>query len=267
MTSKGDVMRMTVGMTVMVLFPLACLAAGDSPFVEKETTLNAGKYKNEKFRYLVLEPEKIEPGKKYPVILFLHGAGERGDNPHDAEAHFPKLMATPEYRRKYECFVVVPQCREKDQWVKVNWSDRNSSHFPAEPSPMMQMAMQALDQTIEEYPVDKNRIYLTGLSMGGYGSWDLSMRRPEMFAAVVPICGGGDEREAKRIINVPIWAFHGSVDPAVPVERSRSMIEALKEAGGSPKYTEYKGVGHDSWTPAYTDPNGVMPWMFEQVKK
>ena len=259
-------MTMTVALTALLLFPIACMAATDSPFVEKEITFTGGKYKDEKFRYMVLEPEMMEAGKKYPVILFLHGAGERGNDPQKALAHFPTIMATPEYRKKFPCILIVPQCRAGKSWVEVKWSDKNSSHFPAEPSPMMSMAMQCLDKTLKEYPVDKRRIYLTGLSMGGYGSWDLSMRRPELFAAVVPICGGGDEKEVKRIVHLPIWAFHGSEDGAVPVERSRQMIDALKKAGGSPKYTEYKGVGHDSWTPAYTDPEGVMPWMFEQAK-
>jgi predicted peptidase len=102
--------------------------------------------------------------------------------------------------------------------------------------------------------------------MGGYGSWDLAARRPELFAAVVPICGGGDEHAAERLLKTPIWAVHGDADTAVPVERSRRMIEAIKAAGGQPKYSELPGVGHNSWTPAYSDPEGVLPWMFEQVR-
>jgi predicted peptidase len=102
--------------------------------------------------------------------------------------------------------------------------------------------------------------------MGGYGSWELATRMPDRFAAVVPICGGGDEHWADHLVNVPIWAWHGDADPAVPVERSRKMIEAIKQSGGHPKYTELKGVGHNSWTPAYSDPEGPIPWMFEHVK-
>jgi predicted peptidase len=115
--------------------------------------------------------------------------------------------------------------------------------------------------------VDEKRIYLTGLSMGGYGAWELAMRQPTRFAALAPICGGGDESQAAILKDIPVWAWHGDADPAVPVERSRRMIEAIKTAGGKPRYSELPGVGHDSWTPAYTRADGVVPWLFEQVKK
>jgi predicted peptidase len=122
-----------------------------------------------------------------------------------------------------------------------------------------------LDRTVAKYPVDPQRIYLTGLSMGGYGAWELAMRQPARFAAVAPVCGGGDQRQAWRLVDVPSWAWHGSADPAVPVERSRCMIDAIMKAGGRPKYTELDGVRHDSWTEAYESADGLVPWMFEQA--
>jgi predicted peptidase len=103
--------------------------------------------------------------------------------------------------------------------------------------------------------------------MGGFGSWDWATREPDRFAAVVPICGGGDESKADKLTKTPIWAVHGDTDEVVKVEQSRRMIEAIKKAGGDPKYSELKGVGHNSWTPAYSDPKGIVPWMFEQRKK
>jgi predicted peptidase len=106
-------------------------------------------------------------------------------------------------------------------------------------------------------------VYLTGISMGGYGSWDLAARMPEWFAAVIPICGGGDETTAPKLKGLPIWCFHGAADKAVPVERSRTMVEAVKAAGGTVQYTEYEGVGHDSWSPAYRDP-ATLDWLFRQ---
>ena len=102
--------------------------------------------------------------------------------------------------------------------------------------------------------------------MGGYGAWHLAMRRPDHFAALVPICGGGDDTKAASLAKIPIWAFHGAKDVVVKPEQSRKMIEAIKQAGGSPKYTEFPDAGHDSWTPAYQDPAGVVPWMFEQAR-
>ena len=123
----------------------------------------------------------------------------------------------------------------------------------------------ALEDTLKREPIDPARIYLTGLSMGGYGSWDLAARMPDRFAAVIPICGGGDGATAAKIKDLPIWCFHGDADTAVRVERSRTMIEALRAAGGAPKYSELAGVGHDSWTPAYRDPD-VLAWLFAQKK-
>ena len=118
----------------------------------------------------------------------------------------------------------------------------------------------------KEFSIDATRLYVTGLSMGGYGTWDALQRYPDRFAAAVPICGGGDVKQAKKIAQIPIWAFHGDKDTAVPVERTRSMIAALKEAGGMPKYTEYPDVGHDSWTATYKDP-ALHEWMFAQRLK
>src|SRR5207244_7702516 len=118
----------------------------------------------------------------------------------------------------------------------------------------------------KEFSIDPKRLYITGLSMGGYGTWDLISRHPELFAAAAPICGGGDEDQAEKIAKLPIWIFHGAKDQAVPVERSRNMVTALKKAGGEPKYTEYPDVGHDSWVRAYKDPE-LFAWLFAQKKK
>jgi predicted peptidase len=130
----------------------------------------------------------------------------------------------------------------------------------------MQAVIDILEAVIREFPVDRARLYLTGISMGGFGCWDLGTRLAERWAAVAPICGGGDEMYADRLANVPVWAWHGSADDVVPVARSRVMIEAISAAGGDPKYTELAGAGHDVWTRAYTDPSGVVPWMFAQRK-
>jgi predicted peptidase len=137
----------------------------------------------------------------------------------------------------------------------------------AEPGSQMKAALAALDDTIKKEQIDESRLYLTGLSMGGYGSWDLAARQPERFAAVVPICGGGDEKQAPKLAKLPIWVWHGDADQAVKVTRSRQMVEAIKAAGGSPKYTELPGVGHDSWTAAYNGPENCLSWLFEQKKK
>jgi predicted peptidase len=123
--------------------------------------------------------------------------------------------------------------------------------------------LELIEKTMKDYPIDPERVYVTGLSMGGYGTWDLMARRPKLIAAAIPVCGGADEHTAEKIQHIPVWVFHGDQDTAVAPERSRNMVAALKKAGGSPKYTEYKGVGHDSWTATYNNAD-VMQWLFAQ---
>ena len=217
------------------------------------------------FAYRLLKPAAIAPGARYPLVIFLHGAGERGNDNLNQLKYFPTWMAEPSVRKAHPCFVLAPQCRDDQKWVDVDWSALVSTPQSPTPTGDMLAVIAALEETIKREPIDPARIYLTGLSMGGYGSWDLAARMPERFAAVIPICGGGDEATAAKINDLPIWCFHGDADTAVRVERSRTMIEALRAAGGTPKYSELAGVGHDSWTPAYRDPD-VLAWLFAQKK-
>lgn len=257
-------MRPALLLPALALLPLTAAAALDDLEV-RETHFTGGEYKNETFRYLFLRPETVEPGKKYPLILFLHGAGERGDDSELLKKHFLPSIASDDFRKRFPCFVVAAQCRRDRTWAKFGpGGTRTAPVMAAEPSDDLAAALQAVDEVIREFPVDENRLYLTGISMGGYGSWDLAMRQPNRWAAVAPICGGGDESKGGLLVDVPLWVFHGDADPAVPVERSRNMVEAVRKAGGHPKYTEYPGVEHDSWTQTYADPNGLLPWLFEQ---
>jgi predicted peptidase len=236
-------------------------------FAELTYAYAGGEYKNEPFKYRLLKPEKIEPGKKYPVVLYLHGAGERGKDNVAQLRYLPEWLASADNRAKYPCFLIAPQCRPDKKWSNVSWADKAAADLPAEPSDQMNVAVGILDEVLKSYPCDVDRVYLTGLSMGGYGSWDLAERTPGRFAAVAPVCGGGDAKRADRLVGVPVWAWHGTDDPAVPVERSRLMIEAIRSAGGTPKYTELPGVKHSSWVQAYHGPDNLLPWMFEQVRK
>ena len=219
------------------------------------------------FRYRLLRPASVagdgRDGQRYPLVLFLHGAGERGNDNVKQLKFLPTWLAEPTLRQRHPCFVLVPQCRMDERWVDVSWADVKSPPQPATPTVDLTAAMQALEETLLRESVDPARVYLTGLSMGGYGTWDLAARQPDRFAAILPICGGGDDAVAARIASLPIWCFHGDADTAVPVERSRSMIAAVKAAGGRPIYSELPGVGHDSWTPAYRD-GFVLDWLFSQ---
>ncbi len=215
------------------------------------------------FRARLLRPETLVPGVSYPLVLYLHGMGERGEDNRAQLRFLPQWMTQPEARHRYPCFLLAPQCRPDRFWVETPRAfDRSAPRRP--PGPQMQAVINLLDEVLAEQPIDRQRLYLTGLSMGGYGSWDLGTRLADRWAAVAPICGGGDELYADRLVGVPVWAWHGDADDVVPVQKSRSMIEAIRRAGGEPEYTELAGVGHDSWTPAYTRADGVLPWMFAQ---
>jgi predicted peptidase len=256
-----------------LLASLMALGIGAAPsekvveqFEDCTYTYTGGDYKDEAFHYRLLKPAKIEPGKKYPVVLFLHGAGERGDDNKSQLLYLPEMMADKEHQEKYPCFLIAPQCREGKVWSGFRRASK-AGDSADEPTDQLKVAIAALKEVEQKSPIDPKRVYLTGLSMGGYGSWDLAARHPDWFAAVVPICGGGDVSTAGKLKDIPLWAVHGGADTVVPVDQTRKMIEAVKKAGGQPKYSELEGVGHNSWTPGYTDPKGALPWMFEQVNE
>jgi len=217
------------------------------------------------YRLLKPEPDATAGDARQPLVVFLHGAGERGGDNIAQLKYLPAWLAEPDARRRYPAFVLAPQCRPDERWVDVSWADGQSTPQPAAPSTDLAAAIAAIDEVVAREPVDPARIYLTGLSMGGYGTWDLAARFPERFAAAMPICGGGDERVAAKLAALPIWCFHGDADKAVPVGRSRDMIAAVRRAGGKPIYSELADVGHDSWTPAYRD-RFVLDWLFSQRK-
>ena len=246
---------------VVLMMTLTDGVAGDA--YEERTVTVEEEGREVDFRYRLLRPAAIEPGGKYPLVLFLHGAGERGTDNEKQLKYLPTWLAEPRLRRTHACFVLAPQCRDDGKWVEGNWSDKTAASQKPEPTVDLAAAVAALEDVMKAEPVDPDRVYLTGLSMGGYGSWDLAARMPGRFAAVIPICGGGDETTAAKLAKLPIWCFHGADDEVVPAARSRSMVEAVKAAGGNVKYTEFEGVKHDSWTPAYRDP-ATLEWLFRQ---
>lgn len=216
--------------------------------------------------YRLLKPASIDDNKKYPLVVFLHGAGERGSDNENQLKYFPTQMAQPHWRERFPCYVLAPQCPKDQKWVDVDWSLKESHQTPAETSGPMQAVISMIQRTLMEEQIDPQRIYLTGLSMGGYGTWDLATRHPDWFAAAAPICGGADNDRVHILKSMPVWVAHGDADRAVPVERSRLAVQALRKAGGNPVYVELSGVGHNSWTPSYSDPDGLVPWLFRQSK-
>jgi predicted peptidase len=209
--------------------------------------------------YRLLKP--VNPGAKevFPLVVFLHGAGERGNDNEAQIKHISDLFLDPKYRGKYPCYVLAPQCAKGQLWAEHN----KDGSMKAGPTPTMELVIELIEKVSKEYAVDQNRIYITGVSMGGFGTWDLMARFPDKFAAAVPICGGGDGRTAEKIKHIPVWAFHGAKDDVVSPKRSRSMIKSLQSAGGLPGYTEYPDVQHNSWVYAYQEPH-LLPWLFKQ---
>jgi len=197
--------------------------------------------------YLLFLPASYGNEKKdWPLILFLHGAGERGDNLDLVKKHGPPKIV--EKQEDFPFIVVSPQC-PKDQW----WNDN------------LDVLINLLDDIVAKYDVDRQRIYLTGLSMGGYGSWALGSKYPDRFAAVAPICGGGMRIMAFGLKDVPVWAFHGAKDKVVPLEESEEMVAAINARGGNAKLTVYPDAGHDSWTETYDNPE-FYDWLLEHRK-
>lgn len=194
--------------------------------------------------YLLYLPEEYEQQESWPLLLFLHGSGERGDNLELVKKHGPPKLAAE--GKEFPFIVVSPQC-PKGRW----WE------------PLELLAL--LDDLSGKYKVDADRIYVTGLSMGGFGTWSLAAHAPDKFAAIAPICGGGEKYWAKQIAHLPTWAFHGAKDAGVPPERSQAMIDEIAKNGGHPKITIYPEAGHDAWSETYNNPE-FYKWLLEQKR-
>lgn len=197
--------------------------------------------------YVVYIPRDYDPAKAWPLVMFLHGRGERGDDGlRQTEVGIGRAIRL--WPERFPCLVVMPQCPKKVQW------DTALDDIDT-----------ALEQTLAEYNIDRQRVYLTGHSMGGYATWMYGARRAQTYAALMPICGGGNVTDAPVLAQVPIWAFHGADDPAVPPEESRTMVDAVRQAGGRVKYTEYPETGHNAWDQAYGDKKATK-WLLRQHK-
>lgn len=206
----------------------------------------------------------VVAGTKLPLVIFLHGAGERGTDNEKQLIHGIQSILDYSRQKKMPLALIAPQCPVGKQWVDTPWA-LYQHRMPAKPSVSMQLAFELLDERCKALSIDPKRIYVTGVSMGGYGTWDMIQRRPAFFAAALPVCGGGDVTLAWKIRDVPIWTFHGDRDGAVPVFRSRSMVSALWLCEGNIRYREYPGAGHNVWTPTYKD-STVLDWFFSQKK-
>ncbi|MDB5106340.1 MAG: Phospholipase/Carboxylesterase [Fibrobacteres bacterium] len=215
-------------------------------------------------------PKNRVPGKKYPVMLALHGAGERGtDNSSQLNNGFSNFWADDSIQKADPCFVVVPQCPLNEQWVicPPPWDNYDFTKSPITDN--LKAVMAILDSLEREFPIDEDREYVSGMSMGGQGTWYSIMAFPDRFAAAVPVCGSSDPNQAPRLDAVNIWTFHAADDNTVAVRNTQAMVAAIRAVGGSRlKYTEYPAsmrYGHESWKPAGRDP-ALHRWVFSQVR-
>lgn len=248
-----------ISLTLALVTPLAAEAG----FVDRTIEVDGQSY-----AYTVFVPEHWSADESWPVVLFLHGAGERGsDGVRQMDRGLPQRIRE---LGDFPAVVVMPQCRERTWWGA-----------PA----MEAQTFRALESAMKEFKGDPDRVYLTGLSLGGYGVWAFGYKFPEKFAALAPVCGGvapsrripappwhpaavapdDPYRETASRIDAPVWVFHGDADRTVPVTESRRLTEALKAAGKTVRYTEYPGVGHSSWDEAYWEEE-LVPWLLSQHK-
>lgn len=238
--------------------------------------------------YYLYIPANYNPARKYPLVVVLHGGGEKSKL-NNTQAQNEQLLlnnpyasvwsadydapGNPHIQQKWPCFVVIPQLASPQQWVNVN-AHQGSYIQPAQPSLALSLTRDLLTSLQLTYSgIDASRLYITGLSIGGLGTWDAIERWPDYFAAAAPIAGAGDPSRAAVLKNLPIWAFHGSADPTIPVSGSRAMIAAIQAAGGHPKYTEFAGKGHGVWSYVYSlntsslRVSGFFSWLFSQQRK
>lgn len=220
----------------------------------------------------VMYPKNFDQETAYPLVLFLHGAGERGHDNAKQLVHGASFFADSIHREQFPAVVVFPQCNENDYWARIKTTTdaqgKRSFFFQPrlEPTKAMTLLLSYLDQLLLQKWVEQNRIYLGGLSMGGMGTFELLHRRPDVFAAAFPICGGGDpETTSSFAKKVPLWVFHGKEDAVVPVELSVNMIESLKNNGAEPRLTIYPEVNHNAWDYVFQEKE-LLPWLFSNRK-
>ncbi|MBC8767772.1 prolyl oligopeptidase family serine peptidase [Arenibacter sp. BSSL-BM3] len=221
--------------------------------------------------YRLLMPLDYDPNKQYPLVVCLSGGAGRGtDNIQQiAGSRAAQVLSTLENRKKYPAFIFVPQCPPGADWGRSLGKIETESLIARgrynQPN-VEALVLETISALEEEFNIDTTRRYITGQSMGGFGTWHYILSHPQMFAAAIPICGGGNPDLAKNIADVPLWVFHGDNDKTVPVDFSRRMVAALNKAGGNPKYNEFPGVGHGSWHLAFDTP-ALLDWFFAQVKE
>ena len=244
---------------IILCFSLSNLNAQGLDLFEKEIFIS----KNDTLNYRILKPLNYNPNKQYPVHLFLHGSGERGNDNVSQLVHGSKLFLKKENREQYNSWVIFPQASKNDWW---GHSEPYKFNYDVKESKDMNLVVKLMDNFIDRKDVNSNKVYVTGLSMGGMGTFVILNLRPKMFAAATPICGDGDPSLVSNYAKVPVWIFHGSDDKTVHPNESLKMAKAIIKFGGSPKITFYENVDHDSWNNAFAEKD-FLKWIHSKTKK
>ena len=226
---------------------------------------------NDTMPYRLLLPDNYDASKKYPFILFLHGAGERGNDNEKQLVHGAKMFLKEDARKNFPAIIVFPQCAASSFWANIDFKMDSSGkrifsfQETGEPTIAMKLAQELLMNIIKTYPVAKKQVYVGGLSMGGMGTFEIVRRNPKLFAAAIPICGGGNTSTASALKKTKWWVFHGGKDDVVPPKLSEDMVNALKNEKASVKFTLYPNANHNSWDSAFAEPD-LLSWLFTQKR-
>ena len=261
-------MMKTLLLAILVLLIEHGVTAQDKNLYEKHIFV----YRGDTLLYRLLLPENYNPGKTYPMVLFLHGSGERGNDNEAQLTHGADLFLRDSVRKNYPAIIVFPQCAAQDSWA--NMSSKNDSSGKrifqfknnGKTTKSMWLVERLVRNIINLYPVTRKQLYVGGLSMGGMGTFEIVRRNPKLFVAAFPICGGADSSIAKKIKNVNWWIFHGAKDQTVDPMYSQIMARALQQEKASVMFTLYPEAEHNSWDNAFAEP-GLLPWLFSNKKK
>ena len=259
--------KSSIGIMAMLSFSFLANAQNLSQY-QKNYLINRG----DTLPYRLLLPLKYDPSRTYPLVFFMHGAGERGSDNEKQLTHGAQLFLRDDVRKRHPAIIVFPQCPENSFWSNVAFARDSSGkvqfNFAGNnpPTKAMDLAQRLLHDIINGYPIDKESIYVGGLSMGAMGTYEMVARNPGIFAAAIAICGGGNPANAKKMNKTNWWIFHGAKDNVVPPKLSEEMKDALKAAGAKVKYTVYPEADHNSWDSAFAEPT-LISWLFSQHKE
>jgi predicted peptidase len=263
----GNLRHLKYIFSLLLIFSLVNLNGQEKQHYSEELHIN----NEDTLKYRMLLPKAFDASKQYPLVLFLHGAGERGDDNKKQLVHGSKMFLNETFRDSVPSIVIFPQCPQNDFWSKLE-ADRSTRpitfnyKYDEPPTTAMASVIDLMETMVARPYVNANQVYAMGLSMGGMGTFEIIYRKSEMFAAAIPICGGGDAASVRAYAKtIPLWVFHGAKDDVVNPNLSVAMVAAILKAGGFPKFTLYDFANHNSWDPAFAEPE-LLNWLFSKSK-